>query len=35
VATVVVNAALKPQILDPQGRALLGRLGISGVSNVR
>jgi phosphoribosylformylglycinamidine synthase PurS subunit len=38
VATVVVNVALKPEILDPQGRAVLsalGRLGLSGVTDVR
>ena len=37
-ATVVVNVALKPEILDPQGRAVLGalgRLGLTGVSDVR
>lgn len=37
-ATVVVNVALKPEILDPQGRAVLGalgRLGLSGVDDVR
>lgn len=37
-AIVVVNVALKPEILDPQGRAVLGalgRLGLSGVSDVR
>jgi phosphoribosylformylglycinamidine synthase PurS subunit len=38
-ATVVrVNVALKPEILDPQGRAVLGalgRLGLSGVADVR
>ena len=37
-ARVVVNVALKPEILDPQGRAVqgaLGRLGLSGVINVR
>ncbi len=37
-AQVVVNVALKPEILDPQGRAVLGalgRLGLSGVSDVR
>ena len=35
---VVVNVALKPEILDPQGRAVLGalgRLGLSGVADVR
>jgi len=38
VARVVVNVMLKPEILDPQGRAVqgaLGRLGLSGVSDVR
>jgi phosphoribosylformylglycinamidine synthase PurS subunit len=38
VAIVVVNVALKPEILDPQGRAIvgaLGRVGLSGVANVR
>jgi phosphoribosylformylglycinamidine synthase PurS subunit len=38
VALVVVNVALKPEILDPQGRAVLGaldRLGLSGVADVR
>jgi phosphoribosylformylglycinamidine synthase len=37
-AIVVVNVALKPEILDPQGRAVLGalgRLGLSGVTDVR
>ena len=37
-ARVVVNVALKPEILDPQGRAVmgaLGRLGLSGVEDVR
>ena len=35
---LVVNVALKPEILDPQGRAVLGalsRLGLSGVTDVR
>jgi phosphoribosylformylglycinamidine synthase PurS subunit len=35
---VVVDVALKPEILDPQGRAVLGalgRLGLSGVADVR
>ena len=35
---VVVDVMLKPEILEPQGRAVLGalgRLGISGVSDVR
>jgi phosphoribosylformylglycinamidine synthase len=38
VATVVVNVALKPEILDPQGRAVsgaIGRLGLTGVTDVR
>ena len=38
VAIVVVDVALKPEILDPQGRAIvgaLGRVGLSGVSDVR
>jgi phosphoribosylformylglycinamidine synthase len=38
VAIVVVDVALKPEILDPQGRAVLGalgRLGLSGVVDVR
>ena len=37
-AIVVVNVALKPEVLDPQGRAVLGalgRLGLSGVADVR
>lgn len=35
---VVVDVVLKPEILDPQGQAILGalgRLGIDGVSGVR
>ena len=35
---VVVDVKLKPEILDPQGRAVLGalgRLGLSGVTDVR
>ncbi len=35
---VVVDVNLKPEILDPQGRAVLGalgRLGLSGVADVR
>lgn len=35
---VFVNVHLKPEILDPQGRAIqgaLGRFGINTVSNVR
>jgi phosphoribosylformylglycinamidine synthase len=35
VAIVVVNVALKPEILDPQGRAVLGALGRLGLSDVR
>jgi phosphoribosylformylglycinamidine synthase PurS subunit len=38
VAIVVVDVALKPEILDPQGRAIvgaLGRVGLSGVTDVR
>jgi phosphoribosylformylglycinamidine synthase len=38
VARVVVDVVLKPEILDPQGQAILGalgRLGISGVQDVR
>lgn len=37
-ARVVVDVVLKSEILDPQGRAILGaldRLGISGVNGVR
>ena len=37
-ARVVVDVVLKPEILDPQGQAILGalnRLGISGVKAVR
>jgi len=37
-AIVVVNVALKSEILDPQGRAIvgaLGRVGLSGVADVR
>lgn len=37
-AIVVIDVALKPEILDPQGRAVLGalgRLGLTGVSDVR
>lgn len=35
---VVVDVVLKPEILDPQGQAIvgaLGRLGITGVRDVR
>jgi len=38
VARVVVDVMLKPEILDPQGRAVAGalaRLGLSGVADVR
>jgi phosphoribosylformylglycinamidine synthase subunit PurS len=38
VARVVVDVMLKPEILDPQGQAILGalgRLGHSGVVSVR
>jgi phosphoribosylformylglycinamidine synthase len=38
VARVIVDVMLKPEILDPQGRAVmgaLGRLGMSDVSSVR
>jgi phosphoribosylformylglycinamidine synthase PurS subunit len=38
VARVIVDVVLKPEILDPQGQAIvgaLGRLDISGVSDVR
>jgi phosphoribosylformylglycinamidine synthase len=38
VARVVVDVMLKPEILDPQGRAVmgaLGRLGLTGVTSVR
>lgn len=37
-ARVVVDVVLKPEILDPQGQAIvgaLGRLGITGVGDVR
>ena len=37
-ARVIVDVVLKPEILDPQGQAILGalgRLGIGGVSSVR
>ena len=37
-ARVVVDVMLKPEILDPQGRAVhgaLGRLGLDGVRDVR
>jgi phosphoribosylformylglycinamidine synthase len=38
VARVTVDVVLKPEILDPQGQAIVGalaRLGISGVNDVR
>jgi phosphoribosylformylglycinamidine synthase PurS subunit len=38
VARVVVDVMLKPEILDPQGKAVQGalpRLGFSGVTDVR
>jgi phosphoribosylformylglycinamidine synthase subunit PurS len=34
VAIVVIDVALKPEILDPQGRAILGALGRVGLSDV-
>lgn len=37
-ARVIVDVMLKPEILDPQGRAVqgaLGRLGLAGVQDVR
>lgn len=37
-ARVVVDVVMKPEILDPQGQAILGalgRLGIAGVNGVR
>ncbi|MEP6853220.1 MAG: phosphoribosylformylglycinamidine synthase subunit PurS [bacterium] len=37
-AKVVVDVVLKPEILDPQGQAILaalGRLGVQGVTAVR
>jgi len=37
-ARVIVDVVLKPEILDPQGQAIVGalaRLGIAGVSDVR
>ncbi len=37
-ARVVVDVVLKPEILDPQGQAIVGavgRLGIHGVNDVR
>jgi phosphoribosylformylglycinamidine synthase PurS subunit len=38
VARVVVDVVLKPEILDPQGQAIVGalsRLGVHGVTDVR
>jgi phosphoribosylformylglycinamidine synthase subunit PurS len=38
VARVLVDVVLKPEILDPQGQAIvgaLGRLGVHGVTDVR
>jgi phosphoribosylformylglycinamidine synthase len=38
VARVVIDVMLKPEILDPQGKAVegaLGRLGLTGVTSVR
>ena len=35
---VIVDVAIKPEILDPQGRAIVGaldRVGLSGVTDVR
>jgi phosphoribosylformylglycinamidine synthase len=35
---VVVDVVLKPEILDPQGQAIvgaLGRLGVGGITDVR
>ena len=37
-AIVVIDVAHKPEILDPQGRAVmgaLGRLGLTGIAEVR
>ena len=37
-ARVVIDVMLKPEILDPQGKAVegaLGRLGLAGVASVR
>ena len=37
-ARVVVDVVMKPEILDPQGQAILnalGRLGVEGVQSVR
>jgi phosphoribosylformylglycinamidine synthase subunit PurS len=35
VARVVVDVVLKPEILDPQGQAILGALGRLGIEGVR
>jgi phosphoribosylformylglycinamidine synthase subunit PurS len=38
VARVIVDVVLKPEILDPQGQAIVGalaRLGVNGISDVR
>jgi phosphoribosylformylglycinamidine synthase PurS subunit len=35
VARVVVDVVMKPEILDPQGQAILGALGRLGVEGVR
>jgi phosphoribosylformylglycinamidine synthase len=38
VATIVVDVMLKPEILDPQGQAVLTalpRLGVAGITGVR
>jgi phosphoribosylformylglycinamidine synthase PurS subunit len=38
VARVIVDVVLKPEILDPQGQAIVGalrRLGIDGIRDVR
>jgi phosphoribosylformylglycinamidine synthase len=38
VARVIVDVVLKPEILDPQGQAIVGavrRLGIDGIADVR
>ena len=34
-ARVVVDVVLKPEILDPQGQAILGALGRLGIDGVR
>ena len=33
-ATVVIDVTFKPEILDPQGRAILGALGRVGLSDI-